>query len=262
MKDEKSSGTTASEQYLASLCTNSFLSFWSYPNLFRDQGRPEGKGDGKELCDLLVVFSEDVIIFSDKSCNFPDTGDEALDWRRWFKRAIQKSSEQVFGAERWIREHPEKIYLDAACTRPFPLAFPSIDQCRFHRVVVALNASARCKAFFSNSGSGSLMIVPPLVGSAHEVAPFSIGNIDPAKGYIHVLDDYTLDVILRELDTISDFTQYLIRKERFIASGKLIAAAGDEELLGHYLTHTDARGEHDFVFPEKTNAVWLTVRVR
>ena len=68
MATYKSKGLTESERYLANLCEKSFLSLWSYPNVFRDQGRKEGKGDGKELCDLLVVFDRDVIIFSDKSC--------------------------------------------------------------------------------------------------------------------------------------------------------------------------------------------------
>jgi hypothetical protein len=63
MATYKSEGLTESERYLANLCEKSFLSLWSYPNVFRDQGRNEGKGDGKELCDLLVVFDRDVIIF-------------------------------------------------------------------------------------------------------------------------------------------------------------------------------------------------------
>jgi hypothetical protein len=37
----RSEGTTASERYLAKLCQKSFLSLWSYPNVFRDQGRHE-----------------------------------------------------------------------------------------------------------------------------------------------------------------------------------------------------------------------------
>src|ERR1700738_15586 len=90
-----SSGVTVSERYLDSLCKRSFLSLWSYPNLFRDQGRKNDKGDGKELSDHLVIFNEHVIIFSDKSCAFPNTGDVNLDWARWYRRSIEKSAEQV-----------------------------------------------------------------------------------------------------------------------------------------------------------------------
>jgi hypothetical protein len=55
---EKAKGVTESERYLSRLCHHSFLSMWSYPGIFRDQGKIGGKGDGKELCDLLVVFGK------------------------------------------------------------------------------------------------------------------------------------------------------------------------------------------------------------
>jgi hypothetical protein len=48
----KAHGFTDDGAYLSRLCNNSFLSLWSYPNGFRDQGRTnskrsEGKGDGQ-----------------------------------------------------------------------------------------------------------------------------------------------------------------------------------------------------------------------
>jgi hypothetical protein len=43
----RSDGVTPSERYLKRLCDRSFLSLWSYPGIFRDQGRPGGEGDGK-----------------------------------------------------------------------------------------------------------------------------------------------------------------------------------------------------------------------
>jgi hypothetical protein len=69
---ERGRGLTPSERYLKRLCEKTFLSLWSFPNLF--------KGPGDELCDMLVVYENDVIIFSDKSCAFPDTGSLELDW--------------------------------------------------------------------------------------------------------------------------------------------------------------------------------------
>ena len=53
-------GTTDSERALTRLARKAFLTLWSYPNVFTDEGRAGGKGDGKELCDLLVVFGNDV----------------------------------------------------------------------------------------------------------------------------------------------------------------------------------------------------------
>lgn len=90
----RADGVTESERYLKALCDRTFLSLWSYPGVFRDQKR-SGKGDGKELCDLLVVFENHVIIISDKFCAFPDNGDLVKDWSRWFKRAVKKSADQV-----------------------------------------------------------------------------------------------------------------------------------------------------------------------
>jgi hypothetical protein len=66
-----------------------------------------------------------------------------------------------------------------------------------------------------------------------------------------VLDDASLGIVLSTLDTITDFVGYLERKERFLKSGKLFGAFGEEDLLGFYLKHVDdATEEHDFVVPE------------
>jgi hypothetical protein len=103
----RAEGVTPAERYLQRLCDRSFLSLWSYPGVFRDQKADGKKGDGKELCDLLVVCGDDILIFSDKSCKFPDSGDIQLDWCRWFKKAVMESAKQVWGAERWLREFPD-----------------------------------------------------------------------------------------------------------------------------------------------------------
>lgn len=85
---KKSLGATDSETYLARLCDRTFLSLWSYPNLYRKQGQQKSTqqkntGDGKELCDLLVVFENHVIILSDKLCKFPEGEDTQQNWKRW-----------------------------------------------------------------------------------------------------------------------------------------------------------------------------------
>jgi len=40
------------------------------------------------------------------------------------------------------------------------------------------------------------------------------------------------------LDTITDFTAYLTKKEQFLTGNKVIVAAGEEELLGRLLAQT------------------------
>ena len=251
---QKSSGTTPTEKYLVRLCERAFLRLWSYPNLYRDQG------GGKELCDVLIVFGNDIIVFSDKSCAYPDSGDEVKDWARWFRRSIRDSARQVYGAERWIRHHPDRIFLDPGCKHPLPIELPRADEMRIHRVIVARGAGERCSAFFGGD-SGSLMVRNDLVGDAHINAPaglfgiFRIGRIDPGKGYVHVFDDANLDILLSELDTVSDFVAYLTRKEALLCSDKVVSATGEEDLLAHYLTHTNLDGEHDFVLPPDVDVV-------
>src|SRR5581483_11484499 len=250
-------GVTASERYLGRLCENSFLSLWSYPNGVRDQGRKDGKGDGKELCDVLVIFENHIIVFSDKDIAFDNSCDIQADWARWYRRAVVKSAKQVYGAERWIRNFPERLFLDRRCTVPFPLVLPGPSKAQFHRIVVAHDASRQCRERLG--GSGSLMIDNSVIGDAHLKQPFRIGHIDPTKGYVHVFDDTTLDIVMKTLDTVSDFTAYLTKKELFLTDKKAVLAAGDEELLAVYLGRMNDSGEHDFaikgnydrlIFPE------------
>ncbi|MGY4253398.1 hypothetical protein ACVI1L_000466 [Bradyrhizobium sp. USDA 4516] len=113
MRFKRSEGLTPSEKLLAELCDKSFLKLWTYPNLF--------KKPGKELTDLLVVFGNDVIIFSDKSCSYPDTGNVDLDWKRWYRKSIADSAHQIAQAERWIRTCPDRVFLDVKCTEKLPI---------------------------------------------------------------------------------------------------------------------------------------------
>jgi len=241
---------TPSERYLARLCRHSFLRLWSYPRVYKDQ---KGHGAvGKEVCDLLVVCDRHVVVFSDKYCAFPNGGNPQLDWSRWFKRAVWKSAGQVWGAERWIREYPDRLFLDPHCQQPIPVRVPRASEAVFHRVVVAHGSGPRCREALG--GSGSLMIVPEIVGDAHftpieKVKPFAVGRLSTSRGFVHIVDDFSLDVVLRTVDTIADFARYLEEKECLISSGRLMFAAGEEELLGQYLLDADASGKHGFALP-------------
>jgi len=92
------------------------------------------------------------------------------------------------------------------------------------------------------------MLVPSLPQEA--APPFALGGPVDARGYVHVFDDVSLNLVMRELDTISDFVEYLAKKERFIAEDRLVSAAGEEELLAYYLRKMNSQGQHDFVMPD------------
>ncbi len=248
----KEVGVTQTERHLAELAERSFLNLWSYPSPYRDQ-RTGGasKGDGKEICDLLVVCGEHIIIFSEKHIAWPN-GDLPTAWTRWVMRSVRAAEKQARGAERWLRDFPDRVFLDRGCKTPFPIEIPTSEETKVHFVVVAGGALEACKAHIPGH-SGSLMIEPGLTGRMNwpskkeEVKPFRIGDINPSGSFIHVLDDVTLRVVLNELDTIADFTEYLQKKEEFVRSGGLAEACGEDNLLAYYYTQLNDDGEHDFV---------------
>lgn len=245
-KINRGQGLTDSEKYLQRLCEKSFLSLWSYPRIFRDQDKA-----GKEICDLLVIFDHHIIIFSDKYCEFPVSDNIQLDWQRWYKRAIVKSAEQVWGAERWIKTYPDRIFLDQACTQKFPLQIPSPELAHYHLIVVAHGCQERCQQYFQG-GSGSLFLISDSLTDATSM-PFVIGDIDKTKTFVHVLNDSSLDIVLDTLDTIPDFVNYLEKKEKRFRAPQLITAAGEEDLLAFYLQQTNSMGEPSFSILEEEN---------
>lgn len=251
----RSVGGTPSEQYLAKLADRSFLNLWSYPNTFIGK-HVRGKGDGKELCDLLVICGDHVLIFSDKTVGWPVGDNVQLAWKRWYKRAIQKSVDQIRGAERWIAQFPDRIFLDRQCKQPLPLRLPPPERRKVHGIVVALGAGKACENYFKE-GTGSFLIAPDIKGDAHwdgdAVAPFIVGDVDPGGPFIHVLNDATLKIVMGELDTITDLAAYLTKKEQLVRSGRLISAAGEEDLVAYYMTHMNSQGEHDFTKPDGTD---------
>lgn len=239
-------GVTPSERYLGQLARRSFLTLWSYTNLFTNEGQKNG-GDGKELCDLLIVFDNYILLFSDKHCNYPEHQDIKIAWSRWYKRAVQKSVNQLLGAESWLRRFPDRVFLDSHCTRPFPLPIPDIKNACFHRIAVTRGAYTKCREFFGGRSTGSLMIDTCVYGADHFSKPFTIGHVAPQKGYIHVLDELTLNVVLREMDTITDFISYLQKKEALLTKPECtVLATGEEQLVAMYQTGLNKNSEHDF----------------
>ncbi|EAS50003.1 conserved hypothetical protein [Aurantimonas manganoxydans SI85-9A1] len=253
----RSIGSTASERYLALISEKTFLNLWSYPNPYRSQ-KLCGGGDGKELCDLLVVCDPHIIVFSEKDISWTDKPDTVA-WPRWFRKAVLSAATQLKGAERWLSEFPDRIFLDRSCGAPFPLEFPSVETRRLHRIVVARGAAEACRRYF-DGGLGTLALKPGLKGNDHcnpdctEFLPFAVGDIDPEGDFVHVFDEVSLDIVMHELDTISDFTDYLDKRANFLRSWLLHLAHGEEDLLAYYAIRINEVGEHDFTPPN--DATW------
>jgi hypothetical protein len=238
-------GFTPAEKKLAALADKIFLNLWTYPNLFNR--------DGKELCDLLVVCGDDVLIFSDKDIAWPKGGDFNLSWSRWYRRAVLGSVAQINGAARYLREHPDELFLDAARKEKYPLVLPPLERQRVHHIAVALGASAACSDF--HGAPGYLLIDPDLKGQSHidttadGFIPFAIGDVQPEGPFIHVFNEPALELLARELDTVTDFVRYLTRRQRIIRSGHLLTVEGEHDLLGQYLLSGGPDEEHDFLRP-------------
>ena len=188
----------ASEQLVTKLCAKSFLSLWSYP-------MPQGKEPGKELCDVLVVCDPDIIVFSIKDIGYKETSEHSVGWERWRKKAIDASCKQIYGAQRWMSSAANVITKDGE----EGLALPEPPRRRIHRVAVALGSEGKVPLAFGDFG----------------------------KGFVHVFDEWSLDVVMNELDTISDFVKYLADKEALYRRGALtlFSSGGEEDLLAFYL---------------------------
>ncbi len=186
------------EEFVYTVCRKTFLSLWSYAN-------PLGK-DNKELCDILVVCEPDIIIFSVKEIKVTESSDVETDWKRWNRRTVEESANQIYGAERWLKSAPQVVKSDGSLGLNLP---PGQDQ-RINRVVVALGGKDKVPIFFGDFG----------------------------KGFVHVLDEISFGIILKELDTITDLIEYLSEKERFYLAGRETPfLAGEEDFLALYLQY-------------------------
>lgn len=188
---------TPSEEFVAKLCQQSFLSSWSTAN-------PIGKERGKELCDVLVVCDPDIVIFSVKEIEYKATENTTVGMQRWTDRAVKASIKQIYGAERALGLLTRITARDGSPWLPLP---PK-ERRSVHRVAVAL---------------GSKGEIPIIADGAH-------------KGFVHVFDEKGISTVLAELDTITDFVQWLQKTEEFLDQTQIIMS-GVEDLLGLYLHH-------------------------
>ncbi|HXD31604.1 MAG TPA: SEC-C metal-binding domain-containing protein [Pyrinomonadaceae bacterium] len=246
----KSVGTTSTERYLAKACERTFLSLWSYPNPYTPRGKKGGRGFGKELCDLLVVFDSHILIFSDKDIHFDIDVEIEVAWNRWRKRSIDKSISQLHGAERWIKNNPGEIYLDPACENRFPLDLVKLAPHQIHLIAVTKNSHKHAKKHFGGGSSGSFMLIPASAAKQVSNSPFVLSDTTQSKTYVHVFDEVTLDTLFEELDTISDFVSYLSAKEKGIRNGCLQVISGEEELLAYYIMNGGPIKPNQFRFED------------
>lgn len=185
------------EEFCTNICEDSFLSFWSFAN-------PKRQDNNKELTDVLIVCDPYVILISVKEIEISSSGDRSVDSQRWYKRAIEKSYKQLYGAERIITDEITSIVTTAMDAE---ISIPPKERMELFRVGISLG---RRQSF---------------------ALPFGCFEI----GFVHFFDQVSFPIILSELDTISDFVTFLTNKENFFDSDKATKFNSEEDLLAVYL---------------------------
>jgi len=232
----KSSGVTETERMLAEFCERTFLKLWSYPNPFKD--------DGHELCDLLAVFGDYVFIFFDRENQLPEIPDKdpQVLWDRWKRNVVDRQVKTAHGAERYILGG-RPIFLDAKREMPFPLTI-DLQKAIIHKIVVAHGAKEACERASDQNVYGSLAITYCETGNG-PTPPFHV-KID-RRNPVHIFDSHNISIVLNELDTVSDFSNYLDEKMRAVAKYDSLIYCGEEDLLGHYLLNYDTESKQHII---------------
>lgn len=234
----KSTGVTPSERRIAKLCDKTFLRLWSYANLYR---QPE-----KELCDILAVFKNEYIIFSDKFVKFDNTKSVKLAWDRWYRKSILESASQALGARRWLLKHSSSLFIDRACTQQFSLVAETPTEDHIHLVLIVHNIAEACQTHLKDRTSLSII-------NQHSPSQiFSINQFVFDGVFIHIFDGQSIELLLAELDTAQDFIAYLRERMRLLTSTDFQYARSEEELLTYYLSHCEG-GKHSFASSGQIN---------
>ncbi|HUS88021.1 MAG TPA: hypothetical protein VMW91_01415 [Desulfosporosinus sp.] len=186
-----------SEEFVYNLCQRSFFRLWSYPN-------PRKKDSHKELCDIIVVCGNNVLLISVKEILIKESGDYSVDLNRWIRKAVDASVSQLYGADRILKTMTDVI----ASGGEKAIELPDITVRNIYRIAIALGD--------------------------REKYPLKSGDF--GSGLVHVFDEIAWFIIINELDTIKDFTDYLHAKEALLENMKILFS-GEEDLLAYYLSH-------------------------
>ena len=192
------------EQYVNELASNAYLKYWCYPN------PKDEEGDKKEICDLLIAFFDTAIILSVK--NYNNNGD----YEKYKRKVVEKSTNQLFGAERKLFKSNRNIKINHPDRGEF--IFNPTNYAHVHRITVN-------------------------VGEQFEKYEFI--DTRENKGGINILNKESFEAITNELDTIKDLIEYLsVRETLFLENLSVQIYCSEKDLLAYYLMNN--RG-----FPEE-----------
>ncbi|MFA5298894.1 MAG: hypothetical protein WC389_11870 [Lutibacter sp.] len=183
------------ETFVNELAENTFLNYWCFPNPHDEQGNK------KEICDLLILFKKVCIICQIKNYEFKDNHE------RYFRKTVESGADQIKGAERKLFHLNRDIYIKNE--KQGLIKFDKEKYNEIIRIVIHLGEGFQ----FQHLGR--------LSKSNHD--------------FIHILGKEDIQYLLFELNTISDFVQYLVARESLVTKiDKIVFAGREKDLLGLY----------------------------
>jgi ribosomal small subunit protein bTHX len=183
------------EEFVNELSYIAYLKYWCYPNPI------DLAGNKNEICDLLILFFDTAIIISVK--NYEVNGN----YKRYKAKVIDKSTKQLFGAERKLFQSQRRIVIQ------HPEKEPEV---------------------FNPSQYENIFRITVSVGEDFEKSVFIDSKEN--KGYVNIFNKETFSIITQELDTIKDLVNYLIKRELlFKENMDKNLNCTEKDLLGSFL---------------------------
>lgn len=182
-------GKTA-EAFVYELAKNTFLTDWCYLN-------PK-LPNGKEICDLLIVYDDTLIIWQIKDLKL-DKDNKYDEWQ------VKRNLKQILTAKYRLLKS---------------------------KLPIELENPQRGKEQFDPTKIKKTYLISALLGAGEDYYAFMS---EREGNKIHTFTRKFTEIVLKELDTINDFTEYLKAKESILPESRIILNNGEEELLAYYI---------------------------
>ena len=162
-------------------------------------------------------------------------------WQRWLKRSVLASVRQLHGAHRTFQFPSPQIFGDRALKVPIRCDLPPIAERDIHLIAVANGATEACSKALNESIATMMM-----TNDTAEGAPFVIGNVGGVGPFVHVFTDLSLELVFRELDTVTDLVKYLRNRAALFHEPMRLHVRGEESLIPLYFRgYSDDTGDYD-----------------
>ena len=150
-------------------------------------------GNKKEICDLLIIFKSRLIIISIKNYSFNGN------YERYFRSTLKKAMAQIHGAERKLLDKSNNISFSHPETGSFNFSPDNYNS--VHRLIININS----------------------------VPLFHPGGLNTKNNeFAHIFNWNSFLGIVKELNTIPDFIEYLKQRELAFKDTEFLMMLGEE----------------------------------